>query len=64
MHEAVEDAEGALRKCLPASVSGTMMVTRLVGETAFAVAKASNGIPELTGVYLDVLMNGLRRRDP
>jgi AcrR family transcriptional regulator len=40
------------------------LVTRLVGETAFAIAKASSGTPELAEAYLEVLMDGLRPRLP
>ncbi|SKC81077.1 transcriptional regulator, TetR family [Krasilnikoviella flava] len=41
-----------------------VLVTSLVGETAFTIAKASHGTPELAEAYLEVLMDGLRPRVP
>lgn len=41
-----------------------VLITSLVGETAFAVAKASRGNPGLTEAYLEVLIDGLRPRIP
>lgn len=52
-------AEGTIRSDIDPE-----LITSVVSETAFAIAKASHGAPELAEAYLEVLMDGLRPRIP